>query len=70
MQMDGDSDERGRRQVREQIPVLADQLTAVVRSAVIVFEVVGPILARTALRRAGEVTTTPTALRLADAPAG
>jgi Kef-type K+ transport system membrane component KefB len=57
-------------QVRDQFPTLADQLTAVVLSAVIVFEIVGPILARAALRRAGEVTTTPTALRLADAPAG
>lgn len=57
-------------QVRQQFPTLADQLTAVVLSAVIVFEIVGPILARSALRRAGEVTTTPAGLRLANAPAG
>jgi Kef-type K+ transport system membrane component KefB len=43
-------------QVREQFPDLAEQVTVVVLSAVIVFEIVGPILARAALRRAGEVT--------------
>ena len=44
-------------QVREQFPLLAGQLAAVVLSAVIVFEIVGPILARTALRQAGEMPT-------------
>lgn len=42
-------------QVREQFPPLAGQVAAVVLSAVIVFEIVGPILARTALRQAGEM---------------
>jgi hypothetical protein len=41
-------------QVRGQFPELADALTAVVLSAVIVFEIAGPILARNALVRAGE----------------
>jgi Kef-type K+ transport system membrane component KefB len=47
-------------QVRQQFPHLADQLSAVVLSSVIVFEIVGPILARMALRQAGEVTIVPT----------
>lgn len=46
-------------QVREQFPELAEAVTAVVLSAVIVFEIVGPILARTALGRAGEITVSP-----------
>jgi Kef-type K+ transport system membrane component KefB len=42
-------------QVRQQFPDIAGQVTAVVLAGVIVFEVIGPILARTALIRAGEV---------------
>ena len=54
-------------QIREQFPELADVVTAVVLSAVIVFEIVGPILARTALRRAGEITVSPADLLTATA---
>ena len=46
-------------QVREQFPEMAEAVTAVVLSAVIVFEIAGPILARTALERAGEMTVSP-----------
>ena len=46
-------------QVRQQFPYLADELSAVVLSSVIVFEIVGPVLARTALRQAGEITVEP-----------
>lgn len=42
-------------QVRDQFPELAGPVTAVVLSAVIVFEILGPILARHALVEAGEV---------------
>jgi Kef-type K+ transport system membrane component KefB len=42
-------------QIRDQFPTLANAITAVVLSAVIVFEVAGPLLARGALFRAGEV---------------
>jgi Kef-type K+ transport system membrane component KefB len=42
-------------QVRQQFPEIAPQVTAVVLAGVIVFEIVGPILARTALLRAGEI---------------
>ena len=42
-------------QVRQQFPDLAEQVTAVALAAVIVFEVAGPILARGALQRAGEM---------------
>jgi Kef-type K+ transport system membrane component KefB len=42
-------------QVRQQFPEIASQVTAVVLAGVIVFEIIGPILARTALIRAGEV---------------
>jgi Kef-type K+ transport system membrane component KefB len=42
-------------QVRQQFPDIAQRVTAVVLAGVIVFEIVGPILARTALIRAGEV---------------
>lgn len=42
-------------QVRQQFPHIAPQVTAVVLAGVIVFEVIGPILARTALIHAGEV---------------
>lgn len=46
-------------QVRQQFPDIGARVTAVVLAAVIVFEIVGPILARTALIRAGEVRTDP-----------
>jgi Kef-type K+ transport system membrane component KefB len=46
-------------QVRQQFPEIGGRVTAVVLAAVIVFEIVGPILARTALMRAGEVGTDP-----------
>jgi hypothetical protein len=47
-------------QVREQFPeVVAEAVTAIVLSAVIVFEIAGPILARAALDRAGEITVSP-----------
>ncbi|HXH25045.1 MAG TPA: cation:proton antiporter [Vicinamibacterales bacterium] len=46
-------------QVRQQFPDLAERVTAVVLSAVILFEIIGPILARGALMRAGEATTDP-----------
>jgi Kef-type K+ transport system membrane component KefB len=42
-------------QVRQQFPEMAEGFAAVVLSAVIVFEIAGPILARTALFQAGEV---------------
>lgn len=42
-------------QVRQQFPEIAGQVTAVVLAGVIVFEIIGPILARSALIRAGEV---------------
>ena len=41
-------------QIRDQFPEFGEQVAAVVLAAVIVFEVLGPILARTALFRAGE----------------
>jgi Kef-type K+ transport system membrane component KefB len=41
-------------QVRQQFPDLAGQVTAIVLAAVIVFEIVGPVLARAGLIRAGE----------------
>jgi Kef-type K+ transport system membrane component KefB len=46
-------------QVREQFPEVAEAVTAIVLSAVIVFEIAGPILARAALDRAGEITVSP-----------
>jgi Kef-type K+ transport system membrane component KefB len=55
-------------QVRQQFPEIASQVTAVVLAGVIVFEVIGPILARTALIRAGEVpegSTGPAAASMA-----
>ena len=42
-------------QVSQQFPEIASQVTAVVLAGVIVFEIIGPILARTALIRAGKV---------------
>jgi hypothetical protein len=47
--------DRAHVQVRQQFPQIAQRVTAVVLAGVIVFEIVGPILARTALIRAGEV---------------
>ena len=41
-------------QVREQFPLLAENVAAVVLAAVIIFEIVGPLLARVALFRTGE----------------
>jgi Kef-type K+ transport system membrane component KefB len=41
-------------QIRNQFPEFGEQVAAVVLAAVIVFEIVGPVLARTALVRAGE----------------
>ena len=41
-------------QIRNQFPQFGEQVAAVVLAAVIIFEVVGPVLARTALFRAGE----------------
>jgi Kef-type K+ transport system membrane component KefB len=45
-------------QIRNQFPQFGEQVSAVVLAAVIVFEVIGPILARTALFRAGEAVET------------
>ena len=47
-------------QIRNQFPQFAEQVAAVVLAAVIVFEIVGPILARTALVRAGETSAPET----------
>ena len=52
-------------QVRQQFPDIASQVTAVVLAGVIVFEIIGPILARTALIRAGEVPEAGTDSRAA-----
>lgn len=46
-------------QVRQQFPDLAERVTAVVLSAVILFKIIGPILVRGALMRAGEATADP-----------
>jgi Kef-type K+ transport system membrane component KefB len=46
-------------QVRARFPELAPQVTAVVLAAVLIFEVVGPLLIRQALVRSGEAQTTP-----------
>ena len=46
-------------QVRASFPDLAPPVTAVALSAVIVFEIAGPLLARRALFAAGEAKTTP-----------
>jgi len=44
-------------QIRNQFPQFGDQVAAVVLAAVIVFEIAGPILARSALVSAGEAST-------------
>ncbi len=46
-------------QIRSQFPEYGEQVSAIVLAAVIVFEIVGPVLARTALVRAGEATLDP-----------
>ena len=46
-------------QIRNQFPDFGEQVAAVVLAAVIVFEVAGPVLARTALVRAGETDIRP-----------
>lgn len=46
-------------QIRSQFPEYGEQVAAIVLAAVIVFEIVGPVLARTALVRAGEATVEP-----------
>lgn len=43
-------------QIRSQFPQFGEQVAAVVLAAVIVFEIVGPVLARSALVRGGETT--------------
>jgi Kef-type K+ transport system membrane component KefB len=48
-------------QIRDQFPQFGEQVSAVVLAAVIIFEIIGPVLARGALVRAGE--TSPHALR-------
>lgn len=45
--------------MRQQFPDLAERVTAVVLSAVILFKIIGPILVRGALMRAGEATADP-----------
>lgn len=45
-------------QIRSQFPQFGEQVAAVVLAAVIVFEIVGPVLARSALVRGGEATGT------------
>jgi Kef-type K+ transport system membrane component KefB len=49
-------------QVRSQFPPLAEAITAVVLAAVIVFEILGPLMAKFALLRAGEIQTEPNLL--------
>jgi Kef-type K+ transport system membrane component KefB len=49
-------------QVRSSFPELASSVTGVVLAAVLLFEVVGPILTRQALLRTGEAQTTPAPL--------
>ncbi len=46
-------------QLREEFPLYAERITGIVLAAVIVFEVVGPLLTRLALVRSGEATTRP-----------
>jgi hypothetical protein len=46
-------------QLREQFPQYAERITGLVLAAVIVFEVLGPLLTCFALIRTGEATTSP-----------
>ena len=55
-------------QVRATFPEAATAVTGVVLSAVLVFEVLGPLLTRRALMKTGEVTTTPRPLDEATEP--
>jgi Kef-type K+ transport system membrane component KefB len=54
-------------QVRDQFPEYAERVTGIVLAAVIVFEIVGPLLTRLALFRTGEATAAP---RLIILPSG
>jgi Kef-type K+ transport system membrane component KefB len=51
-------------QVREQFPAYGEEITGIVLAAVLVFEIVGPLLTRLALLRTGEATTKPRSVRL------
>jgi Kef-type K+ transport system membrane component KefB len=46
-------------QIRSAFPAAADAVSGIVLAAVLVFEIVGPLLTRQALLRAGEAQTTP-----------
>jgi hypothetical protein len=50
-------------QVRASFPDLAPAVTGVALAAVLVFEIVGPLLARRALIRSGEAQTLPSPLQ-------
>lgn len=50
-------------QVRSSFPQLAPAVTGVVLAAVLIFEILGPLLTRQALVRTGEAQTTPTPLQ-------
>ena len=49
-------------QIRSAFPAYAETVTGIVLAAVVIFEVVGPLLTRRALFAAGEAQTTPSPL--------
>ena len=50
-------------QVRHEFPAFAPMVTGVVLAAVVIFEIVGPLLTRRALFATGEAKTTPEPFR-------
>lgn len=56
-------------QIRAAFPAYASTVTGIVLAAVVIFEVVGPLLTRRALIVTGEAKTIPAPLREADAEA-
>jgi hypothetical protein len=53
-------------QIRESFPQYAATTTGIVLAAVVLFEVVGPLLTRRALLCTGEATTMPAPLEVMD----